>query len=269
MGLFFEDTKPPEPTEPPVQVVKQDALTVLIGGLITLVIMLFAGAGKVIWAILKPYIDWCTNIEGKSRREAFGRLACLVVPLLLGALLIYRIPSVRDFVSLKDTHTINYSNGYRISFPLNRSLFVTREARYVVHNDGTRIYIAYAGYTEKSMQKMEPNQCQLVPRSERMGFSSFNPPAQAEGFEDEVTYPINVNVPQMRGWRYASYLLVHPSYWFKNRAELSAVMVQYETTSSWEEFVNNWNQVWSPQNMDGRKPFEVKALAREHAVICF
>jgi hypothetical protein len=266
---FFEDTKPPELAEPAAQVVKQGALAVLIAGLITLVIMLIAGAGKVLWAILKPYIEWCTNIEGKSRQEAFGRLACLVVPFLLGALLIYRIPFVRDFISLKDVHTINHSNGYRISFPANRSLFVTRDARHIVHNDGTRIYIAYAGYTEKSMQKMGANQCQLVPRSERMGFSSYQPPLQAEGFEDEVVYPISVSVSDMHGWRYASYLSVHPSYWFKTRAELSAVMVQYETTSSWEEFVNNWNQIWSPPNMDGRRPFEVRALPREHAVACF
>lgn len=269
MGLFFEDTKPPQVPKPPAQVVKQDVFAVLVGGLIALVIMLVAGAGKLAWAILQPCIAWCTNIEGKSRQEALGRLSCLVVPLLLIALLIYRIPSVRDFISLKDTHTINRTNGYRISFPSNRSLFVTRDARYIVHNDGVHVYIAYAGYTEKSMQKMESNQCQLVPCSERMGFSSYQPPVQAEGFEDEVTYQINVSVAQMRGWRYVLHLLVHPSYWFKSKNELSTILVQYEVTSTWEEFANNWNHVWLPPNMDGRRQFEVKALAREHAVACF
>lgn len=264
---FFEDTKPPEPA-PVTQQVKQDWLAVLVGGFFAILGMLLLGIGKLLWAIFQPYIAWCTNIEGRSKKEAFVRFSCLASPILLAAYFVYQIPYARDFISLKETHTLNRTNGYRIIFP-DRSFFVTKDMRSIVHKDGSRIYIAYAGYTENVVQEMESNQCQLVPRSEKAGFSSLQPPVQAEGFEDEISYPIRLSVPELHGWRYASFMLAHREYWFKKKEDLTSVTVVYETSSPWSEFVDNWDRVYSPPNLDGNKPFKVKALPREHAIVCF
>lgn len=265
---FFEDTKPPEPAPPAVQVVKKDWIASLIDGIFTIggvvIMALLAGLAY----LLKPILTYLLTFEGRTREQIRNQLLILATIILVPSYFIYRVPFVRDFISLKNSHTINITNGYRISFP-DRSTFVTREARYVLHNDGTRVYIAYTGYTQDSMQKMGFGQCQMVPRSERIGFLSARPPVQAEGFEDVVTYPISTSVSHLRGWKYASYMFAHPSYWFKSRETLASITVEYEVHSSWKEFADNWEKVWSPSNLGGYKPFEVKALSDEHGVVCF
>lgn len=269
MGLFFEDTKPPAPV---VQIVKQDWLAVLIGGAWAVVTTLLIGLLTMLGWVAKPYIAWCTNIEGKSRKEALGRISCLVMPILVAIFLIFQMfPGAWDFVSLSKTRTINHSqDGYRILFPDN-SYFVVKEQRYRVHNDndGSCVYIAYAGYTKDSMQKMEPGQCQLVPRSKKMGFSSLRPPLRAEGFKDEVTYTISLKVPNLSMWRYVLYRLGNWKDLFKGRDYFAYSTVEYEHTSSWNEFVDNWDKVWSPPNMSGYRPFEARALWNEHAIARF
>ncbi|MEZ0209148.1 MAG: hypothetical protein ACAH17_03165 [Candidatus Paceibacterota bacterium] len=254
---FFKDPKPPEP---PVQVVQEKQWWPAV-----IVVLILTAVGTVIGWMLKPLLTYLFTFEGRTPNQQKTQVT-LIVLIFGGALFtLYQIPAMRDFVSLAKTHTINISNGYRVLFP-DSSTFRVQDRR-VYETYDSKIYWSYAGYTGNRMQKISSSECQKVVRGELMSLASLQKPVQAEGFEDEVTYPIRQSVPDIRGWRYASYVVAHPSYLFMSPSERAATVVQYETSSSWQEFLDNWSDI--PALPDGHTPFTVKALSREHAVICF
>jgi hypothetical protein len=262
MSLFFEDTKPPEPVP---QVVQQQPQWWPIA----LLMLVLTGIGILLSWILKPLLTYLFTFEGRTSEQKKTQVAIILV-LFGGALYaLYRIPSVRDFVTLRPTHTLNYSKfGGRALFP-DRSMFISEGQRRAFRADqyGAVTYVTYAGYTKNSMEKTESGYCHLVPRTEALGLSSRDTPVSAEGFKDEVEYTLVMSAADLKGWRYASWILAHPSSFFKNKNELAQTSIEINMTSSWKEFIANWDRLWTFPG--GYKPFEVKALSSEHALICF
>lgn len=266
MGLFFEDKKPDLPA-PVVQEVKQDWLAVLIGGAFALLGMLLLAALRALAFVARPVFQHLFTFEGRTREQILMQMGIALAIVGVPLFFLYQMPAVRDAVSLSSTHTINHSDGYRPDFP-DRSFFVLYERRLISTFAG-KTYYTYSGYTDGTMQNMLRGECQMVPRAGRMGMSSLLPPIQAAGFEDQVTYPVSQKVSDLRGWHFFKQVVLKPDRWSKSKMELSSLAYGHDTTSSWKEFVENWDTIVSPPGFDGSKPFEVKALAREHAVICF
>lgn len=264
---FFEDTKPPEPA-PVVQEVKQGWLAVLIGELFTLLGIVLVHTLKALAFVARPTFSYLFTFEGRTRQQITQQM--IIAALIVGIPLffLYRIPFVRDGLTLSHGHTINHTaNGQRIAFP-DRSVFVPTERRMGGTYAG-KTYITYAGYTETVIQKMESNQCQLVPRGKKMGLASQYAPVQAEGFEAKVSYETETSLLDLSGWKYHSYMLLHPGMLFADISTRSKIMVRHDTETSWKEFVDNWDAVYSPPHFNGFKVFTVRALSSEHAVICF
>lgn len=258
---FFPDTKPPEPSP---QVVHQPQWWPA-----AILIFLLTGIGIVLGWILKPLLTYLFTFEGRTREQITAQIAIFAAIVLIPAFFLYRIPAVRDAISLQTTHTMNYSKrGTRILFP-DRSAFIVEGSRraFRTQSYGGISYVTYAGYTKNVMEKTDPGYCHLVPRSERLGIASQDLPSNAEGFEDEVRYTFLQSATDQVWWRYAAWLIGHPDYWLKSRSDLAAITLEVEQVTSWKEFVENWDKVWSFPG--GYKPFEVKALASEHAVLCF
>ncbi len=254
MGLFFEDKKPPTP---PPQVVQEAQWWPA-----ALLILILTGIGVVFGWILKPLLTF----EGRTKNQIKTQLLILTLLILtpLGAL--YTLsPTVRDWITLSKTHTLNYSqHGGRITFP-ERQHFDTEGARRGFPF-GSKTYITYAGYTEEVIQKINPGDCQMVPRSKQIGLASRNQPAAAEGFTDQVSYVSVQAIGTLTGYEYLREWGRKPNYWL-NKNKLDSIVVEIERTTSWKQFIDNWDLLWKFDS--GHRVFEVKALSSEHALICF
>jgi hypothetical protein len=255
---FFQDTKPPEPQA--IVVEKKDWLTALIVGIFSILGLILVGTGKAYWHIMKPLLTF----EGTTRQQVITQLS--IVALLHGVplYLLYLVPWVRDFTTLSDTHTINHTNGYRIMFP-DRSYFVPEGSRRGASFD-SKTYITYAGYTEGTFQKMEQGTCQMVPRGRKMRVGSASPPTSAEGFKDEVKYITLQTVDTVSSIRYAWEWTIHPKMWFHPK-DLRELEVEVEKENPWKTFIDEWSIIRA--DVEPYRSFEVEALTREHAVICF
>lgn len=269
MGLFFEDTKPPEPLpQVMVQETKHDWSTALIAGMFAVIVLTLTAALKAFAFVAKPTFGYLFTFEGRSKEQITTQMAIATTIVLAPLFMLYQIPFVRDGLTLRTTHTLNHSaNGQRISFP-DRSLFTPTDRR-IGHVYDSKTYITYAGYTEAVMQKMSPSHCQLVTRGKRIGLASEEPPTNAEGFENEVEYEVEQRVSDMKTPAYMWYVFSHPGLWMTKRSELANIKVRIDVTSSWKEFTDNWRDVFSPPNMNGWKVYTLKALALEHATACF
>lgn len=264
---FFEDTKPPEP-KPVVQEVKQDWLAVLIGGAFALLGIILVHALKSIAFVARPTFAYLFTFEGRTRQQITQQM--MIAALIVGVPLffLYRVPFIRDGLTLSGGHTINHTaNGQRIAFP-DRSVFVPTERRMGGVYAG-KTYITYSGYTDSVMQKMETGQCQLVPRGKKMGLASLHAPVQAEGFEAKVSYEADISLPNLPWWKYVSYVLAHPKILFADKESQRGVLVRQETEATWKEFVDNWSTVYSPPGFNGFRVYTVRALPNEHAIVCF
>jgi hypothetical protein len=253
---FFQDSKP---SDPPPQVVQQPQWWPAV-----IVILILTWLVTPLKWVFKPLLTYLFTFEGRTSEQAKTQILIIFVIFGGAFFALYQIPTIRDFVSLKPTHTINVSNGYRILFP-DKSTFRIRDRR-VNETYDSKTYWEYAGDTGNIMQKISSNECQKVVRSEKMSLASLQKPTQAEGFEDEVIYPIRQSVPNTHGWIHVSYVVAHPGYWFMTSSERISVTLEDEVSSTWQEFIDNWGDV-TPLP-DGYVPFKVKALSREHAVIC-
>lgn len=257
---FFEDTKPPE-SSPVIQETKQDWLVVLIGSMFAFAALLLTGLGKAYWYVMKPLLTF----EEKTRSQILNRLSIFLLVHVVPLYFLYSIPSVRDWLTLSKTHTINHTNGYRIAFP-SREHFVTKDTR-IGHQFEGRLYFTYAGYDERTMQKIELGSCQMVPRGLKIRLGSITLPTNAEGFENEVHYHVLQKVATLSRFEYALEWVKRPKLWL-NQEELGEVVVEIEKKSSWQQLFADWNTI-QPNNGGSHRPFEVKALSTEHAVICF
>lgn len=266
MGLFFEDKKPdPVPVR---QEVRQDWLTALIAGTFALAGVLLLATLRSLAFIARPVFQHLFTFDGRTREQITVQMGIAAALIGVPAYLIYQIPAVRDTLSLSRTHTINVStHGQRIIFP-DRAVFAKSERTMAYSYNGKR-YISYAGYTDQKMEKASSGDCFMVERSERRGLHSEDPPIQAEGFEDKVTYLVSRNLRDLKGEMFFRHIVLVPERWWKTDAELGRKTVEYQVTSTWQEMVENWDDIWSPPGFNDNKPFEVKALAREHAIVCF
>lgn len=257
MGLFFEDTKPPEPQQ---IIVKQPQWWPV--ALFIFVVMLVVTPLR--W-ICKPAFTYLGTFEGRTPAQQKMQVMIIVALVAIPLYFIYQIPRVRDFISLSKTHTINHtSQGSRIAFP-DPSYFELSSVR-KGEAFGSKGYFTYAGYTEGTFQKIEKYDCQLVPRGEKIRLGSTAPPANAEGFKDEVHYHAVQAIGTLTGFRYAWEWLQHPSLWFDIQS-LNTTRVEIEKESTWKKFITEWDLIRKDEG--DYKSFEVRALAREHAIICF
>lgn len=264
---FFEDTKPPEPL-PVVQEVKQDWLAVLVWGIFAILTTLLIFTLRGVAFVAKPTFAYLFTFEGRTRQQITQQMGFVAAIIIIPLFFLYRVPFIRDGLTLSRTHTVNHSaNGQRIHFP-DRSFFVPTDRRMALVLNG-KTYITYAGYSERVMQKMNSDECQAVTRSEKMGLASLNPPLQAEGFKDEVSYEVEQPLSDLNGWRYIRHLMARPNVWFKPESVKRGIMVKYDETSPWKQFVDNWRDVYAPPNFGGYKVYAVKALSSEHALACF
>ena len=258
MGLFFEDKKPPEP---PPQVVQEAQWWPAV-----ILLAIITGIGFFLTWTLKPALTYLCTFEGRSSKQIKNQVLILALLIFVPLVALYIFsPTVRDWITLSETHTLNHSRyGGRIFFP-EREKFKIEGARRGI-TVGSKTYITYAGYTKNVMQKMRSNECQMVARAERIGLASINQPEAAEGFADEVKYQTVQRIGTLAGYEYAKEFFTRPRYWFAQQ-ELATITVEIERISSWKQFINDWDLVWKFDS--GHRAFEVKALSSEHAVICF
>lgn len=269
MGLFSIDK--PEESKPVVQ--KQSFFTSLleIFGKILVAVVMF-----VLNDILRPFLLFIFGLLGYAldfRRTDNKKLKIIQVAacgvIFFGTLLyIYKIPSVRDWLTLAKTHTVNISNGEQFLFP-DRSYFVIDDERKILSLEqyGNKIFMTHTGYQKGVSVPIQKDTCYLLPRGERISLASKTSPVLAIGFEKELTYTITESVISLYGFEYFFQFVKNPSYIFKDKEELRHTSVTHDKNASWEVLQNEWWKLWNFS--DGNKPFEVKALANEHAVICF
>lgn len=259
MGLFFEEKRADPP--PVVQEIKQGWLAVLIAGILSIATLILVGVAKAYWHMLKPLL----TIEGKTRQQLSMHLPVAAV-LMVGPLyvLYVTVPAVRDFASLSATHTINHTNGYRIFFP-DRSYFIIDSVRRGGQFN-SKTYITYSGYTEGTFQKMRKGECQMVPRGTKIRLGSEDPPTNAEGFKEKVGYVVRRDMDDLSGTDYLLEWAKLPNLWL-DRKKLERTTVDIHMESSWGKFIDDWDEI--KEDADGYRSFEVRALAREHAVACF
>ncbi len=263
MGLFFDD-EPKSAVVHPTETRKEPSGFISVAGIMILGFFL-----AVLGWIFKPLFTWAFTFEGRSRDQVILQIAVIVFLFGGTAFMLYKIPPVRDFVSLSPTHTINIiSNQGRILFP-DRSLFAlegqSRELRY--NELGNIVYFTYSGYNEHVADKMENDMCQLVPRSEKKLLSSDFPPVRAEGFEDEVKYAAEVDGTKFPFYMYTLLVIAHPSLLF-NQNDFKNYRAVVKKETKWSEFLHNWDSLSTITGTQS-KWFEVKALSTEHAIICF
>lgn len=266
MGLFFEDTKPPEP-QPPVihQVVKQDWLAVFVAGVFAIASFIVIALVKAVAFFAKPIFGYLFTFEGRTRQQIVTQMIIATILIAGPFLALYVMsPTVRDAISLSNSHTINHTNGNRILFP-DRHYFTVGGARIGYPFEGKTL-ITYAGYTEGTTQKMSPGTCQMVPRGMKIRLSSINQPTNAEGFKDEVKYAAMQRVVTLTGFDYFLEWVKRPKLWLSKR-EIDETVIEVEKEFPWRRFIDDWSII---EFNDGLyRSFEVKALATEHAIICF
>lgn len=277
MGLFDttkEKEKKPDTSHPNV-------FEIIIAGCIDILIWLFkALVNALLWIGQHFFIQYfetlrnLLDVRGVEKNVVHKKLMlafCLLVlfpgtPLFL----LYEVPAVRDYLTLSRNITINIlHNGHRIPFP-DRSYFV-QEAyshTYDFRDQGAPgVYITYSGYHEKVAQKISRGHCQMVTRSMRFIASSQNIPVAAEGFDKEVLYYITYKAYELVGYEKAQFFFLHPSLLFASKEVLAEIPVKVEHTESWEKFEQDWSRI--DEESGGNRIFEVKAHARQHAIICF
>lgn len=266
MGLFF-DEKDDEKV-----VVKQENITPIIkqGFFGAFILMLFAGLFTMLSWIFKPLFTWMFTFEGRTRKQISIQMTTFFLLVGIPLLLLYRIPMIRDLISLQETHTINlHGNGGRILFP-DRSHFIPSGSKKIVRMESYNdiIYLTYTGYNAHIAEKMEPSYCPLVPRSQKILLSSEYAPTRAEGFEDSVSFTVVTSGDTVRGFSYVMMVLSKPKLLFASKEKLSNIEVKEKKTGTWNELRNNWYSLETIHGTNSRW-FEIQALSDEHAIVCF
>lgn len=269
MGLFSADK--PEESKPVVQ--RQSFFTSLleIFGKILVAVVMF-----VLNDIVRPCLLFVFGLLGHAldfRRTDNKKLkiiqatACGII--FFGTLLyIYKIPSIRDWLTLAKTHTVNIDNGQNFLFP-DRSYFIVDSERKVLSLEqyGGKVFITHTGYQKGVSMPTAKDVCYLLPRGEKISLASKTVPVFAVGFEKEVIYTVTESVMSLTGADYILEFFKHPSHLFKDKEELKHITITHDKSASWEVLQREWWKLWNFEN--GNKPFEMKALSNEHAVICF
>lgn len=263
MGLFFDD-EPKQENEEQITTKNHSHGTFGVA-----MLMLLAFFFTVLGWILKPLLTWAFTFEGRTRPQVTAQLCVILLLFGGGGLLLYKIPFIRDAVSLSKTHTVNISNEQgRILFP-DRSYFIPEgNPRALNFNEaGNSIYTTYSGYRDKVAEHMSSPMCQLVPRTEKIILSSDYPPVRAEGFEDSVKYIAILYGKDLPVYHRMLLTIAHPSTLFDDE-ELNKYGLHLELETSWREFLDNWNRLEILEGSESRW-FEIQALSGEHAIICF
>ena len=268
MGLFFDEDEPKKSQEVANTNKQSDAVTVIVGGIVTLFIILVTWFLKMLSAILLPFLTWAFTIEGRTKEQLRTQAVTILSVFGLLFFFVYRIPYWRDFISLSSSHTTNINNGLRVLFP-DRSYFSGEGEKKVLRFEevGNVTYFTYPGYSERVAGSLEPNMCQLIPRGEKLLISSRYLPRQAIGFDENVMYSVTKKLTELDFLRYMRVMFMNPSYSWKGKDYLSTIQVTYDETTSWKDFTENWYNIPTMKG-SSYKWFEVQAKSNEHAILC-
>ncbi len=270
MGKLIEDTKPAGNNK------SSNAFLAVIASIVLVLLQLFAniifGIGAFIGKhIAAPILGQLLSFEGLDRLERRRKLGiiltCILSILLIGALLIYKIPLVRDYLTLSLKQTVNVDNyAGTIWMPPKEYFYPVAARTFLQHGNDSRRYITYTGHGKDLRRELHLEDCQVVYRGETILISSASAPIYAVGFEDAVTYLRAIPASRVTGWR--SYLMYaeHPGYMLMKEEQLASITYMYELTSTWTEFLNDWDSIYTYPG--GDKYVEVKALWNEHAMVC-
>lgn len=263
MGMFFDDE-----IEKPVPPQKENVNT-HPGFFAAAGLMILGFFIMILTVILKQPLMYLFNFEGRTRNQVTTQLVVIFVIFGGAIFILYRIPFVRDWVSLSNVRTININSKERIFFPDRSNFVIDVNSKWFRFREGDdNDYLTYSGYTEHLAQNMQRSQCQLVPRSEKILLSSESEPRQAEGFEEEVRYSVRKSVPNIHGLNSALIHWANPSFFFKSKEFLDTQEFTLPEENSWREFMNDWNQISTIRGTNSRW-FLIKAKSDQHAVICF
>ena len=263
MGLFFDDEPEKQVSE------KTETKNVNQGFLTAAGLLILTGTLTTLGLIVKPFLSWAFTIEGRTPDQLKKQGLAIIV--IFGSIffLLYKIPSVRDFVSLSNSHTVNINNGNRILFP-DRSYFEeTGEVKFHIFEQvGEITYVSYTGYNEHRAQNLESNMCQLVKRGGKILLSSGHPPVQAVGFKETVSYSVHETAVEMTGLNKLLIYLANPTFIFRSKEFLSQQKFILQEEKSWNNFLHEWEKLDTIMGTE-HKWFLVQAKTDEHAIICF
>lgn len=263
MKWFFEDEPKQEPPKQNRPFFEQLALDTLKACFV------------LIRGTLERFLDWIAKpllsiffslIDPRGKSERGITVLCMGCAVLLLAL--YKVPYIRG-MTLSNSHMLNLGeDSFTLPFPALRYFEMTEstDATYV-QDRGQVMYLTYGrDVGDKSIPGIQDT-CYLVPRGKRLNLVSSTLPTYAVGFHDKVTYVVDKPAKELSGWRKVSWFIAHPSKLFASKEELEGITVVYGQDATWNELQEGWSQVWSYSN--GKKPFEVKALWNQNAIICF
>lgn len=263
MGLFFEDTKTGEEKKSAIQG-HGFLATVLLLFLGFIIQQIFTPLAKGLSALIGHTLD----PRGTVNKKVQIIQVLVIAGIFLGTVLfLYKIPVIRDMVTLSRTHTTNISGSSTILFP-DRSYFANDNERKVfkLDPDGPT-YVTYSGYTKNQSLSLKENFCLLVDRGEKASFSSLTPPIYAVGFEDTVTVVFKKPLKLVPRWRYILEMIGHPSYLLLDEKTRGDIVLTYSTSIQWNELYSEWQYLWMFN--DGGKPIDIEAKWNEHALICY
>jgi hypothetical protein len=208
-----------------------------------------------------PIVAWLFSFKKDDNTLSKIIKACIIISLLL---FVYKIPYVRDTLTLSTEHTVNVKEK-EYKFP-DRSYFDPTQEKIVFQID-TITYITYIGYTKGVYTEISENTCYLVPRGEKLSIASKKFPVFASGFEDNVFFTLKESLSTLPYPEKAYEYLLNLSYFQMTSHEIRQIQVTYTRESSWNDLKRAWWKSWSFAN--GNKPYEIKAKDTEHAIVCF
>lgn len=278
MGMFFDEEKkkPDRVQQKPVGV-----LEIIVDGLVKIIIMFFGALltamlwiGKNVFGQYFVTLGHLLDFRGLEREVATRRIAMafFIIIIFPGAPLffLYRVPAVRDYLTLSRNVTVNVPMpNKRIFFP-DRSFFVPEEKRKLydfISSSAPGPYFTFPEHKEGEEFIVPSGHCQGVTRGRTIKVSSKTFAIGAEGFTREVTYHVTYTVNELLGMEYALELFIHPRYLIRNEKELAIISTTVKRTKSWEKFEKDWP--WVRAFPDGYKDYEIQADPYQHAIICF
>jgi hypothetical protein len=271
MGFFFDNPKEEKKEEPKQQAPSQGffaaAGLMLLGVLLAIVTKIASLIIELLGLLAKQAIVILDPRDTENKTVRAVKISIIII-LTCGPLIyIYRIPSVRDALTLSSTHTINVQKSEHIPFP-DRSYFVPEGERrvFLLQQGGDRKYVNYIGH-KKNFLKMEEGFCHLVTRSERVSLASAELPLYAVGFSGNVKYTVKESIGGLPYWQYILEKIKNPEYLFQKKEDLQVAFITVEKEGTWNELIADFEKI--PSISGNIKPYELKALYFEHAMVCY
>ncbi len=281
MGKFSHNkSNPPKEQEKDTKTTR-GVVVILLDFITSIVLMLEKAVLDLITWILKKvftqYFDTLSqllDIRGLEKAVAKKRvtIALIILCIFPGVplFLIYKIPFVRDAISLSTSVEVNIQLAGRQLYYPNRTYFektVTIEKYDFTQYGAPGIYLSYNGYGKEKYQVTPHGSCPLIPREVVVMLASLYAPFAAEGFKDRVSYLIEIPLEDLSGFDYIMQFLKHPQYLATNSDTRSATMVRLNRKESWKRMLQEWQHIVVIK--DGLKGLIIESNNNEHAIICF